>query len=72
MDRSIRCARLVLAPRAIAVRAIAVPRGDRFAQLTPGDQFTLLTFAGIATGIVHALVIDRLIGGPGLLAAFGL
>ncbi len=37
-----------------------------------GDRFAFATVAGIATGLAHALLIDRLIGGPGLLAAFGL
>lgn len=46
--------------------------GDRVARLTLGDQFALFSFAGIGTGLAVVLLIDRLIGGPGLLAAFGL
>lgn len=37
-----------------------------------GDRMARQVFAGIATALVIAAIIDRLIGGPGLLAAFGL
>lgn len=37
------------------------------ASLTPGDRFAILTLAGVTTG----LAIVGVIGGPGLLAAFG-
>lgn len=41
------------------------------APLTPGDRFAILTLAGIATGLAIIAIIDRMIGGPGMLAAFG-
>lgn len=62
-----RVARLTPAPR--VARLTPAPRLE---SLTPGDQFALFSVAGIATGLAIVLLIDRLIAGPGLLAAFGL
>ncbi len=42
------------------------------APLTRGDRFAILTLAGVTTGLAIIAIIDRVIGGPGLLAAFGL
>ena len=36
-----------------------------------GDRIAAHVFAGIAVGLLIAAIIDRAIGGPGLLAAFG-
>lgn len=36
-----------------------------------GLRMAAQVFAGIATALVIAAIIDRVIGGPGLLAAFG-
>lgn len=36
-----------------------------------GDRMAAQVFAGIAVGLLIAAIIDRAIGGPGLLAAFG-
>lgn len=36
-----------------------------------GDRMAAQVFAGIATALVIAAIIDCVIGGPGLLAAFG-
>lgn len=41
------------------------------APLTRGDRFAILTLAGVAAGLAIIAIIDRVIGGPGLLAAFG-
>lgn len=41
-------------------------------RLYAGDRFAIQTFAGIATGLAIAAVIDWAIGGPGLLTVFGL
>lgn len=41
------------------------------APLTRGDRFAILTLTGIATGLAIIAIVDRVIGGPGLLAAFG-
>lgn len=36
-----------------------------------GDRIAAHVFAGIAVALLIAAIIDRAIGGPGLLAAFG-
>lgn len=39
--------------------------------MLPGDRLAILGVAGVATGLATAAIVDRVIGGPGLLAAFG-
>ncbi len=58
-DIDCRCSRC--APTGPAVRA----------PLTPGDRFAILALAGVTTGLAIVVIIDRVTGGPGLLAAFG-
>lgn len=53
----------------LAVDVFIAARADRIAA---ERRFAIQTFAGIGTGLAIILLIDRLIGGPGLLAAFGL
>lgn len=46
------------------------PRGPA-TRRPAGDRLAILTLAGVATGLALAVIIDRVVGGPGLLAAFG-